>query len=183
MIPLVGFAGAARSGKDAAAQALLSVGWSRRAFADKVKGFLAELDPILDVEADVRLRLALDEGSGWEAVKAAYPEVRRLLQRCGTDAGRRLLGEDVWVDALFRDYASRGPTVITDVRFPNEAEAIRARGGRVVAVQRPGQALITEAGHVSENALAGHLFDGVIHNDGTVGQLHDRVTRLITAIL
>jgi hypothetical protein len=184
--PLIGFAGAARSGKDTAAQALLDAGWTRRAFADKVRDMLYAMNPVLDEPAYsngfTSLRYEVDH-YGWEGVKEMYPEARRYLQRLGTEGGREILGENVWVDALFRDRDTWGPTVITDVRFPNEAEAIRAHGGLVVAIERPGQTLIRESGHASENALAGYLFDDVIRNDGTLAQLHDRVMQLIPLTL
>ncbi|MER7111233.1 deoxynucleotide monophosphate kinase family protein [Streptomyces sp. NPDC000229] len=184
-VPLIGLAGAARSGKDTAAHVLLESGWQRRAFADKVKEFLSILNPWVDSVEDAEAEALADEVArhGWERVKAESLQVRGLLQRCGTEAGRTLLGEDVWVDALFRDFESWGPTVITDVRFPNEAEAIRARGGLVVLIERPGLVPIREAGHISENALAGYLYDDVIPNDGTVDQLRDRVMQLIPPTL
>jgi hypothetical protein len=185
--PLIGLAGAARSGKDTAAQALLDLGWTRRAFADKVREVLYALDPVLIepqyADGTTTLRYEVDT-YGWEDVKEMYPVVRGYSQRLGTEGGRTVLGENVWVDALFRDFESWDtPTVITDVRFPNEAEAIRDRGGLVIAIERPGQTLIREADHVSENALAGYLFDDVIRNDGPVAQLHDRVMQLIPLAL
>ncbi|WP_328742138.1 hypothetical protein OG436_14000 [Streptomyces caniferus] len=184
--PLIGLAGAARSGKDTAAQALLESGWTRRAFADKVRDVLYAMDPVLngdewsDGYATVRYEV---DAHGWEHVKEEYPVVRQYLQRLGTEGGRSLLGENVWVDALFRDYETWGPTVITDVRFPNEADAIRERGGLVVAIQRPGQELIPDAEHVSETALRGYLFDDVILNDGPVTQLRDRVMQLLPLLV
>ncbi|MEU3265086.1 hypothetical protein [Streptomyces bacillaris] len=180
--PLIGLAGAARSGKDTAAQALLESGWTRRAFADKVRDMLYVANPTLVDEAyfEGLTSLAYEVDTyGWDEVKEQHPEVRQMLQRLGTEGGRALLGEDVWVDALFRDYSTWGPTVITDVRFPNEADAIRAHGGLVVAIRRPGQELIADAEHASETALRGYLFDDVILNDGPVAQLHDRVMQLI----
>lgn len=180
--PLIGLAGAARSGKDTAAQSLLDMGWTRRAFADKVRDVLYAMNPVLDessyADGFTSLRYEVDH-YGWESVKEMYPEVRRYLQRLGTEGAREVLGEDIWVDALFRDFETWGPTVITDVRFPNEANAIRERGGLVVRIERPGQEPIREAGHRSENALAGYLYDDVIPNDGPVSQLHDRVMQLI----
>jgi hypothetical protein len=185
--PLIGLAGAARSGKDTAAQALLDLGWTRRAFAAKVKEVLYAVNPTLVDEAYrdglTTLRFEVDS-YGWDDVKEMHPEVRRMLQSLGTEGGRELIGKDVWIDALFRDFESWDtPTVITDVRFPNEAEAIRDRGGLVIAIERPGQTLIREADHVSENALAGYLFDDVIRNDGPVAQLHDRVMQLIPLMM
>ncbi|MGP3686216.1 hypothetical protein ACTVZO_16170 [Streptomyces sp. IBSNAI002] len=183
-VPLVGFAGAARSGKDTAADVLLSAGWQRKAFADKVKEMLYALDPLMVekeyAEGVTSLRYEVD-GYGWETTKDVYPEVRRYLQQLGTEGGRAVLGENVWVDALLRDYESWGPTVITDVRFPNEADAIRSRGGLVLLVERAGQDHIAHAGHASENALAGYAFDGVIRNDGTVWDLYEGVREAINA--
>ncbi|MFD3325829.1 hypothetical protein [Streptomyces sp. NPDC058701] len=182
--PLVGLAGAARSGKDTAAEALLSAGWQRKAFADKVKDMLYALDPVLIekvcAEGVTSLRYEVD-GYGWETTKDVYPEVRQYLQRLGTEGGRAVLGENVWVDALLRDRETWGPAVITDVRFPNEADAIRARGGLVLLIERPGQEPIVHAGHASENALAGYAFDGVIRNDGTVWDLYVSVREAIKA--
>ncbi|EFL15351.1 hypothetical protein [Streptomyces sp. C] len=180
--PLIGLAGAARSGKDAAAQALLDLGWSRRAFADKVKEVLYAMNPTLP-EPEYRdgitnLRYEVDM-YGWDTTKELYPQVREYLQRLGTEGVRDVLGENAWVDGLFRDADTWGPTVITDVRFPNEAEAIRERGGLVVLIRRPGQAPAHGSKHSSENALAGYLFDDVIENDGSLAQLHDRVMQLI----
>ncbi|MCY0946801.1 hypothetical protein [Streptomyces antarcticus] len=183
-VPLVGLAGAARSGKDTAAEALLSSGWQRKAFAGKVKDMLYALDPVMAekeyAEGVTSLRYEVD-GYGWETTKEVYPEVRPYLQRLGTEGGRAVLGENVWVDALLRDRETWGPTVITDVRFPNEADAIRAHGGLVLLVERPGQEPITHAGHTSENALAGYAFDGVIRNDGTVWDLYASVREAIKA--
>ncbi|MGW8743521.1 deoxynucleotide monophosphate kinase family protein [Streptomyces sp. NPDC055794] len=182
--PLIGLAGAARSGKDTAAQALLGIGWARRAFADKVRDMLYAFDPyVLDTHNEVwNVSVAVDR-YGWDGAKEQLPEIRTYLQELGTEGGRAVLGEDVWVDALFRNHDTWGPTVITDVRFPNEAEAIRERGGMVIAIQRPGQELIADAKHVSENALAGYLFDDVILNDGSVAQLHDRVVQLLPLLV
>ncbi|MEU5433856.1 hypothetical protein AB0G73_10830 [Streptomyces sp. NPDC020719] len=181
--PLIGLAGAARSGKDTAAQTLLELGWERRAFADKVKDFLYALNPWIDAVDDAEPDGLANEVDrhGWDAVKEESWEVRHLLQRCGTEAGRQLLGENVWVDALFRDFETWGPTVVTDVRFPNEAEAIRARGGLVVHISRPDQAFIPQADHVSERALDGWTFDASVQNDGSVENLHRKVRGLITA--
>ncbi|MFJ2814388.1 hypothetical protein [Streptomyces sp. NPDC087294] len=147
---------------------------------------LHAMNPLLDepsyASGFTTLRYEVDQ-YGWEAVKGMYPEVRQYLQRLGTEGGRAVLGENVWVDALFRDYETWGPTVITDLRFPNEADAIRERGGLVIAIQRPGQELIPDAEHVSETALRGYLFDDVILNDGPVAQLRDRVMQLLPLLV
>lgn len=178
MTPLIGLAGAARSGKDTAASFLVGLGWQRKAFADPVREMLYRLNPVLIdplSEAGTTTVAYEVDNHGWEYTKSEFPEVRGYLQRCGTEAGRQVIGEDVWVDALFRGHRAWGPTVITDVRFPNEAQAIKERGGFVVQVVRPDQPLIDDADHVSERALDGWAFDETVLNDGTKGQLGHRL--------
>ncbi|MGC4928050.1 hypothetical protein [Streptomyces sp. DT117] len=169
-LPLIGLAGGARAGKDTAAEALLDAGWQRRAFADRLREFLYAADPLIDgveVPEFVPLRGEVDR-HGWARVKEFSVIVRGLYQRTGTEAGRQIIGDNVWVDALFRDYeAWTRPTVITDVRFRNEAAAIRERGGLIVQIVRPDQKPISEAAHVSENSLAGFPFDAILINDTT----------------
>ncbi|MFF7021438.1 hypothetical protein ACFY97_10525 [Streptomyces klenkii] len=169
---LIGLAGAARSGKDATASFLVEMGWQRKAFADPIREFLYRMDLWLaDGEGGSLPLNAIVDERGWEAAKEEHYEVRGLLQRCGTEAGRELLGPDVWVDALFKDVLPGVPTVISDVRFPNEARAIKERGGLVVQVRRPKQILIEGAAHISENALADWDFDVILLNTGTLDDL------------
>ncbi len=197
---LVGLSGYARSGKDTAAKVLTEGSWVRESFADRLRAFLLALDPIVDGEVDsygegccdlcysvvheikpTRLSEIIAD-IGWERAKDSYAEVRELLQRCGTDAGRKVLGSDVWVNAVFTDWDGSTPTVVTDVRFPNEAEAIVARGGVVLRVNRPGVGPREDAlgqVHPSETALDDWDFDAVLVNDGTLEDLHAKVVRAV----
>lgn len=58
------------------------------------------------------------------------PESRKFLQEEGTEKGRKVVGESVWVDHLYqavRNGLDRGTRVfiITDIRFPNEVAWVR----------------------------------------------------------
>ncbi|WAB08766.1 deoxynucleoside monophosphate kinase [Streptomyces phage Andris] len=174
---IIGLSGYARSGKNEAAEALVQYGWRQAAFADKLREFLYALDPLIPGHygaGNLRLRRLVD-ATGWDYAKVTYPEVRALLQRAGTEAGRRVLGENVWVDALFREFAEAPALVLTDVRFPNEARAVAERGGVMIRVERPGVGPAKDKWgrvHESEVALDGWAFDHTLVNDGSVRDLH-----------
>jgi hypothetical protein len=177
---LVGVIGKKRAGKDSFAATLVEErGYRRFAFADRMKDFALALDPIvgrwyLD-DSPARLSEVV-ERQGWERAKE-IEEVRRTLQRLGTNAGREVLGEDVWVAPMMREaLAHPGPVVITDVRFPNECEAILAAGGLIVRITRPG--LDSDDSHESENALNGYPADLDVLNAGTLGMLAETVRSL-----
>ncbi len=201
---LVGLSGYARSGKDTAAKVLTEGSWVRESFADRLRAFLLALDPIVDGEVDsygegccdmcysvvheikpTRLSEIIHR-VGCERAKDDYAEVRELLQRCGTEAGRKVLGADVWVNAVFADWDGSTPVVVTDVRFPNEAEAIVKRGGIVLRVERPGVGPRTDDWgnvHPSETALDDWDFDRVIANDGSLDDLHGRVVKAVADLV
>jgi hypothetical protein len=169
---VIGLSGYAQAGKDTIGQHLVdNHGYTRISFADTLRDFLYKLNPVVEVHHVAGARImeelatVVDE-EGWEAAKKLVPtqthSVRALLQRLGTDAGRAVLGEDVWVDAALKAIEPGGKYVITDVRFPNEADAVRAMGGQLWRVVRPGMAAVNA--HPSEVALDGYQFDQRIDN-------------------
>tara|TARA_R110002020_G_scaffold157720_8_gene340626 strand:- start:2011 stop:2850 length:840 start_codon:yes stop_codon:yes gene_type:complete len=138
---------------------------------------------------------------------------RKLLQLLGTEAGRDIIHPNIWVNALFADYKTIAnfklrnyklfnnlktsendvtqeyPNwIITDVRFPNEIETIKDRGGIVIRVNRPLERLgksklpklkhtsVTQ--HPSETALDNHEFDITIDNNGSIEELIEKVKQL-----
>lgn len=171
---LVGFVGYARSGKDEAAKALLGKGWERVSFADPVRAMALAIDPVIYESNDgldaVRLSDVVTQ-HGWTAAKK-IPEVRRTLQRIGTEAVREIIGPTTWVDlAMKKVDASENSVVITDVRFPEEAKAIRRRGGKLIRITRKGVGPANS--HVSDTGIEKLPFAERITNDGTIQQLHE----------
>ncbi len=178
MNQLIGLCGYAGSGKDTAAAHM--PGWTRVSFADGVREVALAIDPLAtsgycDVE-DEKYETHLSrlvEMNGWDTAKKHH-EVRRLLQRIGTEAGRNIIGENVWVDIATRKLeAIGGPVVITDCRFPNEVEAIRRRGGIIIRITRPGVGPVN--GHASETAIDHIEPDAEVLNDGTPEELGQAV--------
>lgn len=172
---ILGLAGHAGAGKDAAAAALVAEGWVRVAFADKLKQVAYALNPLVFFRGEIQRLQTVVDTYGWEVAKQE-PDVRALLQRLGTDAARTHLGADVWVDAAFNDLPPDVNVVITDVRFPNEVEQVRKAGGSVALVSRPGVGPVN--GHVSESALSHLAPDWDVINEGTVEDLHEDMKQL-----
>lgn len=83
--------------------------------------------------------------------------LRPMLQHYGTDY-RRAQDPDYWVKRLMETLEREQPDMafVTDVRFPNEVEAIHAAGGYVVKVVRSIKPDIAVPAHPSENALDGY---------------------------
>lgn len=109
--------------------------------------------------------------------------VRQLLQELGTEAMREGLHTNVWVNALMADYRrpkmdQHNPSywLVTDTRFPNEADAILENNGILLRIERPG--LSTDE-HASETALDNYPFTHVIHNDGSMEDLIKKVEQFL----
>lgn len=173
---LIGVSGRKRSGKDTFAARLTEAhGFTRIAFADPMRELALALDPL--ISPGWRLSHIV-HAHGWEGAKE-NPEVRRTLQRLGTEGGRKVLGENIWVDTAMRTaHAAGGPVVFTDCRFPNEAHAVRRAGGLVVRIERAG--LPNSDPHPSESAIDDWTFDYVVRNDGTIAALHAEADWILT---
>ena len=163
--PVIGLAGRALSGKSTAAAHLAGFGYERIRFAGPLKAMMAALG-LSPAEIDGELKETPSALLGGRTP-------RHAMQTIGTEWGRQLIDPDLWIRA-WRQSAERvigqgGGVVADDVRFPNEAEVIRALGGIVVRVDRRSAGSASGGWHVSE-ALAIEP-DVVISNDGGLPDL------------
>jgi hypothetical protein len=175
--------GRARSGKDSVAARLVSEhGYMRVAFADPLKEMALSLNPIIRYERAGGGYLACHLSQvvswhGWEYAKDNFPEVRRVLQRLGQAV--RDGDPDFWLRQALMSLDMLAlfglPAVVTDVRYPNEADALKARGFTLVRMTRAQQ--LTD-GHESENALGDYAPDMTLTNDGTLADLAREVDKL-----
>lgn len=188
---LVGLAGFAGSGKDTAAQALVAQGFRQDAFAATLKSMALACDPyirrvgISGIPFYTRLSTLVSE-LDWEGAKQ-IAGVREFLQRLGTEAVRHHLGDGTWVKALAGRWeaAGRPDTVVTDVRFENEAlwvlcpfQGASAAEHITIWIDRPGVGPVN--GHSSDQGLVRPFCTHTIVNDGSVEQLHQKVIEVIT---
>lgn len=127
--------------------------------------------------------------------------LRLMLQLIGTEGGRDLIHHNIWINALFADYKKDWTHkygmldtrsgeftesfrdegdypnwIITDVRFPNELDAVKARGGITIRVIRGDG---DTGDHPSETALDNAHFDFTIDNNGTLNDLLLSVGRVL----
>lgn len=180
---IIGLMGYAQVGKDTTASILIEhYGYERIAFADALRDMLYALNPITGLAANDdatatwwRVQDIVDS-YGWEEAKRR-DDTRALLQRLGTEAGRKVLGDDIWVRTALAKVKTSGKYVFTDVRFPNEAEAIKAAGGQLWRISRTGRGPVNN--HPSETALDDLKADWYIQNDGPIERLIDVVDPLI----
>lgn len=178
MVEIIGLAGRKRVGKDSAAEYLVRhYGYTRLAFADPLKVAVAGLFGISMEEVEM-----IKNNSSITLVVGGRKHLeisgREFLQRFGTEMGREIFGRYFWVSqwekALNEEML---PVVTPDVRFVEEAEAIRKRGGIVVEIVRSG--VQDNDSHLSEQPLPKKLVDVVVANNGSLADLYQRMDLLI----
>ena len=180
---LIGLGGYAYAGKDAFADVLeKNLGWYKTYMSKALRESLETLNPIvgLDVRDHVlRFKEAI-EILGYEEAKK-LPEVRALLQRMGTEVGRKLWSEDFWVDLCFKDAVKQleagRNVVITGIRYPNELFAVESLSGTSVWVTRPENYAVND--HSSDNSLTSEDFDYTFKNEGTLEDLETTVPEFL----
>lgn len=155
---------------------------------------------------------------------------RKLLQLLGTECGRNIIHPNIWVNALMSKYncvhCRQNPCsvrhknligmkpnypnwVITDLRFKNELEAVKDRGGITIRIDRnitrqtaiqlakdkfgkdwkdgylneelieDMKSFIEKDEHESETALDNAKFNYVIENNGTIEELIEKVREIL----
>ena len=159
LIGLVGYAG---SGKSLVGKMLGHHGYLRMRYAQVLKGMLYSMG-LSEEELDGSLKETPCELLGGKTPRYA-------MLTLGTEWGRSMIDWDVWVRATMKmvDLELTWPmarVVIDDVRFPNEATAIRERGGVIWKIVRPN--ITPGSSHISETGQDEIVPDLVIENSGT----------------
>ena len=111
-------------------------------------------------------------GSEWDDMT-----IREFLQKLGTDGLRNGLHPNVWVNALMSEYNKKSKWIITDTRFPNEAQAVKDKGGIMIRVNRNG--VKPANSHPSEVGLDNWDFDHIIENNGSIEDLIESVKKIL----
>lgn len=156
-VDIVGLSGKARSGKDYLARTVVvPQGYLPLSLANHFKISAAAKNPLLLIQ------------ELWETDKS--DEMRRFLQEEGTERGRNVYGENIWLrhaELWMYYFGLFGMTkfVFPDLRFENEVEWVQGLGGRVFRIQGRGGLTGDAAAHPSETALDDYVgFDARIDN-------------------
>lgn len=118
----------------------------------------------------------------------SFTKDRKLLQWLGTDWGRDTISKTLWVDlwkaeATKQSSLNNAIVVCDDVRFDNEAEAIRSLGGYVVKItsDHADNRIDTKSGitnHSSEAGISPTLIHTTVENNGTRLEFMNKLTVL-----
>ena len=171
MSRLIGIAGRAGSGKDTAGAHLVeSHGFQQYAFADPIRAMLGALGAF--PAADLINRDTKEVVIDWLGKSP-----RQMAQTLGTEWGRELVHPQLWVLMAQRRWdaakADGHSLVITDVRFENEVEWIKAQSGHVIVLDRSGTESVSV--HASEQLNFSAFADRIISNDRSIPSLKRRV--------
>jgi len=201
IIGLVGFIG---SGKGTVGDILEQKGFIKDSFAKPLKDACSVIfgwpREMLEGDTEVSRKWREEPDVYWSEKFGKSFSPRLALQLMGTEAGRNVFHEDIWVISLLN--RSKGKdVVVTDVRFQNEIKYIQDNGGIVIRVKRGEEpewynlALDANQGfssaqmgmrdkgiHQSETNWIGSDFDYVIENDGTITDLGNKVNELLQFI-
>lgn len=189
---IIALSGFARSGKDECAKVLVDeFGFKQVAFADKLRDMLYQLNPwtlpdghpVSVVGASrhasakpLRTVQEVIDIWGWNGYKETEygNDVRRLLQRLGTEAGRQTLWDTIWIDAALTGLNEDAKVVVSDARFFNEFDAVRDRDGEIWRIDREGVGPAND--HPSETeAIAYQHFGAYFKNDGTLEEYRQQI--------
>lgn len=190
---LLAMYGRARSGKDTAADYLAKeLGLYKYAFAEPLKTMLKSVFGDHFHEGD-RSGICPETGKSY----------REMMQTLGTEWGRELMTEDVWINLVqkkwewvkdgcpvetnlgtMRSFGFGGRAtvgmILSDLRFDSEAEWVKSQGGIVIQIERgePGRPPGI-LGHQSEAGVDSKLVDLLVSNEGSLEELHELLDSLV----
>lgn len=200
-LPLIGITGKRGAGKDTLAALIVQDRrYHRAALADSLKNAVQAIYGLTHAQVHGTIQDKETVDPRWGLTP------RYILQKFGTDVARSI-HEETWTRSLLdvhfveeekRSWYVGKPWaryvmpllgifgighrgwVVPDVRFVNEADAIRRHGGIVVRVIRPGTGALDAAGqHASETEMDRIVADIEVVNDGAPEDMRARVDEIV----
>jgi hypothetical protein len=157
---IIGLCGRKGCGKSSFADYAVELGLKKLSFASPIKNALEAMgvDEVRLNDPDLKERPTSYVFGGLTP--------RRLMQLLGTEFGRNLVSNSIWIDHLIERMRGMGGDdfIIDDVRFDNEAEAIKLEGGIIVEVIRDDSFYSKNDTHISEHGVSTELIDEQFDN-------------------
>jgi hypothetical protein len=201
---IIGLVGFMSSGKGTCADYLVREhGFLKESFANSVKDSVSVVfgwdRQLLEGDTDYSRGWRERADPWWSNKLGREFSPRSALQLMGTEAGRDVFDENIWVYSMFRRMDHSKNYVIADVRFPNEIQKIKEEGGMVIRVKKgpdpiwylPALDVNTKRDlyvmaenfpqvHYSEWAWIGSEgIDYTINNDGSIEDLENEIEKLL----
>jgi len=198
IIGVVGFIG---SGKGTVADILVNKkDFTKISFADSLKDATAAIfgwpRALLEGDTDESREFRETKDEWWSKKTGLHITPRNMLQKLGTEAGRDVIHDDLWVLSAERKIGMYKNVVIPDVRFPNEMDIIQNMGGFIVRVRRGNDPEWYDAAkranlegntdlmvdypiHYSEWAWIGHPTDYQLDNVGAISMLEADIEHML----
>lgn len=179
---LIGLSGKIGTGKDTAAK------WICESYPEyEIVPFAGALKKVVSIMTSTSYESQFTrEGKSYQPPNHLYT-ISRYHQLIG-QFGREYFHNDIWINIALNHPAKY--KIISDVRYPNEADTIKAAGGIVIRIvsfsrnyftetRENGSRKIIDDGrdiqHISETALDNYQFDNIIFNDGTLGDFKEKL--------
>jgi hypothetical protein len=176
----IGINGQYGSGKDTVAEIitkLSAVKFNIISFADKLKESCA-------IEMGLPLEMFLTQEGKATLIPALGITCGELLQKKG-DGVRETVNKEYWIISRHSTLDTNKNYINSSVRYPNEGDAIRGKGGIVIRVNgdpkgyRSQPNPTRDLNHPSETSMNDYNFDFVIENDGTLEELEEKVKSIL----
>lgn len=170
---IIGVCGRQGSGKDTIAGLINKITNNRFS----IRRFSSKLKECAGILLGVPVELFEDREFKESYIVQYDMTVRELLQKFGTDFIRDTVHPNLWIESTFLGYTNQN-WIIPDVRFINESDAIKSKGGIIIRTNRKTK----HDTHPSENEIDFIMPDYDIDNNGSFFDLELSVTRMMNDI-
>lgn len=169
---IIGLTGKARSGKgEIASHLALCHKFHEDSFAAPIRRFMMDILNIQSMNEYHALKEVPNPIFGGKTLREA-------LQTCGTEWGRNMIYEEMWIESLKKrvsNSSKHSNIVISDIRFNNEAQAVLDLGGKIVQVIRPSVSINYGRNHESEDVIDPEFVSHIITNKHSIECLHNQI--------
>ena len=168
---IIGITGPARSGKDTVSKIITDIYTSY-----KIKSFAAPIRLIIANLIGITDSIIFDSIKDIPHILLNNKTPRYAMQTLGTEWGRYMISDTLWIDTCLNTNDTN--IIISDVRFENEAKAIKEKNGIIIKVTRP-NIKIQESLHISEKGISDDYIAYNIDNSGDINDLKQKVITIM----